>query len=231
MQATGMQVVIFGTGKLARLASYVLTHDSPHEVVGFTVDGAYLEYRNLQRLPVVPFEEVARTFPPEETRMIVPLGWTNINGLRAEKQTAARAKGYSFISYVSSRANTWPDLDLGDNCMIFEGTVIEPFVRIGNGTIIRSGSHVSHNVAIDNYCFIAPCACIGGSSRIGERCFIGINSTIGPSIQLARRCVIGGGSVVMADTKENGVYMGVPAMRRAAPADRLTAGRSPNHRR
>ena len=36
-----MRVVMFGLGQLSSLAWYCLTHDSPHEIVAFTVDGAY----------------------------------------------------------------------------------------------------------------------------------------------------------------------------------------------
>ena len=33
-------LVIFGTGDIARLAHFYFTHDSPHDVVAFTVDAA-----------------------------------------------------------------------------------------------------------------------------------------------------------------------------------------------
>ena len=69
-----MKVVIFGTQMLASYSWYVLTHDSPHEVVGFTVDGAYLAENTLHGLPVIAFEQVEKHFPPELVAMIAPLG-------------------------------------------------------------------------------------------------------------------------------------------------------------
>ena len=36
------QVVLFGAGKIADVVYFQLTHDSPHEVVAFTVDGVHI---------------------------------------------------------------------------------------------------------------------------------------------------------------------------------------------
>lgn len=217
-----MKVVIFGTKDLASVAWYLLTHDSPHEVVAFTVDGAYLAENALHGLPVVAFEDVERQFPPESIAMYAPLGAHNLNRLRQEKHRAGKAKGYRFISYVSSKALTWPDLTIGENCMVSEGTAVQPFAKLGNGIIIRGSVNVGHHVKIGDNCFVAGSASIGGAANIGERCFLGLNSTILDRITIAPRCIIGAGAVVTADTEENGIYVGVPAKRRADPADDFT---------
>ena len=52
------KIVVFGAGKIADVAYYYLTNDSPHEIVAFTVDGAYLTKRDMFSRPVVPFEDV-----------------------------------------------------------------------------------------------------------------------------------------------------------------------------
>ena len=41
--------------------------------------------------------------------LLVPIGARAANGLRADKYKVARQKGYSFPTYVSSRALTWPE--------------------------------------------------------------------------------------------------------------------------
>ena len=56
-------VVIFGTGDFARIAARYLDVDSPHEVVAFTVNRAYVDASELRGLPVVPFEDSARLIP------------------------------------------------------------------------------------------------------------------------------------------------------------------------
>lgn len=218
-----MDIVIFGGGNLASLAWYVLTHDSSHRVAGFTVDGDYCTGEGAHGLPMVPFEELEHHFPPDRFAMLLPLGGRNVNGLRADRYRAAKERGYGFISYVASGALVWPDLQIGENCMIFDGAIINPFTVIGSNCIIRSGSLVSHHVVLGNHCFLAAHAVVGGNAKIGDRCFLGLNSTVRDGISVAPRCFIAAGAVVTADTTENGIYMGVPARRRDTPADQWEA--------
>ena len=85
------RVVIFGAGDIARLAHFYFTRDSPHEVVAFTVDGAFAKAERFQGLPLAPFEEVANRYPPSEFAMFVAISYARMNRLRAEKFEAARA--------------------------------------------------------------------------------------------------------------------------------------------
>lgn len=218
-----MDVVIFGGGQLASLAWYVITRDSPHRVVGFTVDRDYCTGEPFHGLPMVSFEDLERYFPPDQIVMLVPLGGRNINGLRASRYLAAKERGYGFVSYVASRAIVWPDLQMGENCMIFDGVIVNPFVVIGNNCTLRSGSIVSHHVILGDHCFLAAHAVVAGGTKVGERCFLGLNSTIRDGLTLAPKCFVAAGAVVTADTVENSVYVGVPARRREVPADQFEA--------
>lgn len=218
-----MRIVIFGNRAFASLAWYVLTHDSEHEVVGFTVDRDYLHEDCLHELPVVPFEEVVTHFPPCDVAMIVPLGVSQLNGLRKSRHETAKSLGYRFVSYVSSKATTWADLAIGENSMVFEGALVQPFAQVGTGVILRAGTCIGHHCVIEDYCFIAAGAVTGGRTRVGSRCFLGLNSTVRDGIKIAPKCIIAAGAVVTQDTEENGVYIGVPAKRAAQPADTLTS--------
>ena len=48
------KVVIFGQSQWAELAHFYVTHDSPHEVVAFTVDRDYLDRGVRRRRPPFP---------------------------------------------------------------------------------------------------------------------------------------------------------------------------------
>lgn len=216
-----MKIVLFGDGRFASLAWYCLTHDSPYEVAGFTVDKAYLRQDEVHGLPCVDFETVEARFPPSEHQMLLPVGAREMNGLRMRRYAAAQEKGYAFATYVSSRAITWPDLTIGENSMIYEGTVVQPFARIGINTIVRSGCHISHHVTIGDHCFVAAGACFGGGASVKPRCFVGLNATIRDGVTIAEGCFIAAGALVAADTEPDGLYMGVPARRSERPAGRL----------
>jgi len=212
-----MKVVIFGAEKFASLAWYMLTHDSPHEVAGFTVDAAWLHTPTLHGLPVVPFEQLEQSFPPNEYALLISLGWKRCNGLRAAKYEEGKARGYSFVTYVSSRAMVWPDLHVGKNVMICEGVNVQPFARIGSNCILRTGCNVSHHATIGDHVFLASQAVVAGSAIVGERCFLGLNSTIRDGVTVAPGCFVAAGALVTTDTEPDGLYVGVPARRRPLP--------------
>ena len=147
---------------MARMTHFYLQHDSPHRVEAFTVDGARISEGTLLGLPVVPFEDVASLYPPDRYQMGVPIAFSKVNNLRAAKYHEARAKGYELISYVSSRAVTWPGLAIGDNCFIYEGSVVGPYVRIGSDVII-AGSSIGHDSVIGDHSFLAAHAVVLGN--------------------------------------------------------------------
>lgn len=214
-----IKVVIFGAEKFASLAWYVLTHDSPYEVVGFTVDAAWCPAEPLHGLPVVPFEEVERFFPPQQYALLISLGWKHRNALRAARYSEGRARGYSFVTYVSSRALVWPDLQVGENAMIYEGANVQPFARIGQDCILRNACNIGHHATIGDHVFLAAHAVVGGGATVGERCFLGLNSAVRDGVVVAPGCVVAAGALITADTESDGLYVGVPARRRPLPDD------------
>ncbi len=219
-QAKGrMKVVIFGAEQFASLAWYVLTHDSSHEVVGFTVDAAWCHTSTKHDLPVVPFERLEQYFPPKEYALLISLGWTRCNGLRAAKYAEGKMRDYSLVTYVSSRAVVWPDLQVGENSMIYEGAIVEPFARIGSNCILRNGCNVAHHAIIGDHVFMAAQAVVAGGATVGERCFLGLNSTIRDGVTVAPGCFVAAGALVTTDTEPDGLYVGVPARRRPLPQD------------
>ena len=200
------KVVIFGAGDIAQIAHFYLTHDSEHEVVAFTVDKNYIPEGDFCGLSVLPFENVENEYPPDRYSMFIAISYAKVNTVREEKYTQAREKGYSFISYVSTRANYWDNLQIGENCFIFEDNTIQPFVKIGNNVTLWSGNHIGHHVEIEDNCFITSHVVVSGGVKVQRNCFLGVNSTIRDHITIAPNCVIGAGSLILKDTQENGVY-------------------------
>src|SRR5207248_1185887 len=113
----------------------------------FTVDREYFDVNRMGSLPVVPFDEVDGRYPPDEFVMFIPISFTRMNHARAERYRDAKQLGYRLISYVSSRATTFPDFRCGDNCFILEDNTIQPLVEIGSNVVMWSGNHIGHHTA------------------------------------------------------------------------------------
>ena len=138
--------------------------------------------------------------------VFVAVSSTQLNRLRTRLYRTVKEKGYTCASYVSSRAFVWHNVEIGENCFIFEDNTVQPFVKIGNNVVLWSGNHIGHNTVIRDNCFIASHVVISGFCDIGENCFLGVNSTVINNITVAKDCFIGAGALIQKDTEEGKVY-------------------------
>jgi sugar O-acyltransferase (sialic acid O-acetyltransferase NeuD family) len=138
--------------------------------------------------------------------MLVAAGFSKVNQVRSGIYEECKQQGYSFVSYVSSRAMVWEGVPIGENTFIFEANVVQPGVTVGSNVVLWSGNHIGHDSTIEDHCFIASHVVVSGNCRIGHHSFIGVNATFRDGVTVAPRCVIGAAAVIMKDTEEGGVY-------------------------
>lgn len=204
-------LVLFGNGSWAEFVGYILAEDSDYELVAFTVDEKFLAEDTLLGRPVVPFHKVETLYDPDRHMMMNSVGFIDGNKVRARKYAEGKAKGYRFGSYVSSRASTWTNVEIGENCFIHEHAVVQPFVKIGNNCHILSSANISHHSRLGDHCFVAGDAMIGGSCQVGDYAFLAMNSVVRDNTTLADHVTLGAGGVLTSDATQAGVYVGIPA--------------------
>jgi sugar O-acyltransferase (sialic acid O-acetyltransferase NeuD family) len=204
------KVVIFGCGRGADTAYRYLSGDSPHEICGFTVESQFLRERQFHGRPVVPYESVTGDFPPSECYMFVPLGFQEMNGLRAGKYLDAKARGYSFISYVHSNHSSLEPLQIGENCFVLDSQIINLDVVIGNNVTIWSGNHIGDRCVIKDHVWISSHVTLSGDVTVGERSFLGVSSCVSNAVTLGARTFVGANVLISRDTPPDSVYIAPP---------------------
>ncbi|OIR11455.1 acyl-[acyl-carrier-protein]--UDP-N-acetylglucosamine O-acyltransferase [mine drainage metagenome] len=215
------KVVIFGVKDFAELAHFYLEHDSPHEVAAFSVNRDYLPEGGMFRgLPVVPFEEVEKAFPPRGHMFFAPMAPKNMNRDREQVYNAIKAKGYGCISYVSSKATLFGN-EIGDNCFILEDNTIQPFTKIGNNVVLWSGNHIGHHGVIHDHVMFTSHVVMSGHCEIGAYSFFGVNSTLRDGLKIAEGTFVAMAAAVMHDTEAWGAYKGNPAEKLAMPSTKI----------
>lgn len=202
-----MQLVIFGTGKIADVVCSYLLEDPSLSIIGFTCDRAFATAREFRGLPLVPFDEVENRFPPTACGMLVAVGYHDLNNMRAERCRQARDKGYRLISWTSPRAHIGRDCTIGTNTVVMEGAVLQPHSDVGDNVFVWGGAVVGHHAAIGDHCWLASNCTISSTVSVEPLCFVGVNAAIGHGIVVGARTIIGASATITHSTAPGGVYV------------------------
>lgn len=211
------KVVIFGLNDFAELAHYYLTTDTNYEIVGFTVNREYLTETTFKDLPVVAFEELEQYFPPNEYLLFTPMTGVKMNNIRKKIYLEGKKRGYTFASYISSKATVCHN-EIGENCFILEDNTLQPFTKIGNNVVMWSGNHIGHHGIIEDHVFFTSHVVLSGHCHVKERAWFGVNATIRDGLTIGEGSLIAMGSLVTKPTEDNGFYIGSPAKKQEKTA-------------
>ena len=204
-------LIIYGTGETADIAYQYFTHDSPYEVVAFTMNEAYIRQKIHNGLPVYPFETIETLFSPEDFEIFVGTSYGKLNRDRIKMYEAVKRKGYRCATCISSNAYVWHNVQVGENVLILEQTVLQHKVSIGNNVIIWGGCYIGHQSKIGDHVFLAPRVAIPGFCEIGTGSFLAVNVTVNDFLKIGKDNFIASGAVVTKDTPPGVLMKGVPA--------------------
>lgn len=200
-------IILFGTGKIAEVLLYFFTHHSDRRVVACTADRDYMPGAEWHGLPVIPFDEIAHSHPPETHDMFVALGYQDMNTLREERCAQARRLGYTLVSYVHPDSGLPSDCAHGDNCFIMNQVHIHPCVRLGDNVFVWSGAMIGHHSTIGDNCWLTSSSKISGAVAVGKNCFFAVNSTLGNSIKVGAECFFGANSLTTKSAEGGQVFV------------------------
>ncbi|MBI6117333.1 acetyltransferase [Salegentibacter maritimus] len=195
------KLLIYGNGHFAEYVAYVFENDTKYELMGFCIEKDFYSGKTNDGRPVYIFEEILKETTFKDYKLFIAVGNNLIRKKIFEK---AKFAGYSFANYISSKANYWPNIKLGQNIFIDEGCTIQPFVTILNNNILFA-SNIAHHTLINSHSLISVCT-TGGNVTIGEESFIGMNTTIKQNVIIGRRNVIGMGCIIESNTPNDAVY-------------------------
>ncbi len=198
------KVVIFGAAEMARLAHFYFSREQSREIAAFTVNRKYNTGQKFCGLDVVDFEDVLSRFPPSDYDMFIAIGPSNMNTLREQKFFEARKLGYELASYISPNAIC--DSLIGQNSLLADFAVVNPFAVVGENNFIFEFAFVSNESTVGDNCYISPRATVGTFSAVGNNSFLGTASVINTRVVVGKYSLIGATCYISADTDENSAY-------------------------
>jgi len=109
-------------------------------------------------------------------------------------------------------------VEIGNNCVIMMGAVINIGAVIGERTMIDMNTVIGGRAIIGKNCHIGAGAVIAGVIEppnampviVGDNVVMGANAVVLEGVKIGNGCVIAAGSVVISDVPDNSVVAGVP---------------------
>lgn len=144
---------------------------------------------------------------------IVAAGQIGLAVLRRRLHGALAARSLLLATLQAPSAQRATSARVDNGTVLHHRSVVGPLSQIGLNCIINTGAIVEHDAQIGDHCHVSTGAIINGHARIGSGCMVGSGSVVLQGVSVADDVVIGAGAVVVADIVEAGVYVGVPARR------------------
>jgi len=201
------KVIIFGIGQFSETISVYLEQDDRYDIIGYTVDKSHIqEAKTIKGRPVVPWEELEQQFNPRDVLLLGPISYRNANRFRKQRFLEGKKRGFSFLTYIHPDSHIYTE-HIGENCIILERNIIQPFARIGDNVIIWSANHIGHHSVIEDHCFIAGMVGVAGNSHIGEGTFLGGQSGVGDNIKVGAGSILGVGANIVSDIMPDSIVI------------------------
>ncbi len=199
------KILIYGNGKIAKIVYQFIKKQ--FNVVAFSVDKDYMEEETIEGLPLVAFEDIQDKYSPDKYKMLIAVGYVQMNSIREKKYLEAKEKGYSFINYIHPSVEMHDNVQIGENNIILDHATIQPYVTMGNSNFVWSNAVVAHGSTVGDTNWITSGVVVSGDATIKSKCFLGANATIGHNITIEDENFIGANTLVTKSTKEKEVFI------------------------
>ena len=125
---------------------------------------------------------------------LVGVGQIKSNLIRKKILRKIKKKKFKMQCVISLKSYVSKNSKIFDGTIVMDNVHIGPSCEIGNNCIINTGAIIEHDVTIGNNCHIAPGCIINGGVIISNDCFIGSGTIIKEGIRIKKGSIIPMGS-------------------------------------
>lgn len=202
-------LIIFGDTTFAERLFKYISFEGIDKVIAFTQEQNFISKRELQGLPVIPFENLGNL--NKEFEIVIGIGYTQMNKLKKKVYDLCANNGYKVATYISTNATIYTD-DIQEGCFLAPGAVVGPGCKLGKANFLASSVVLSHDNEIGDFNYISTNAVFGGFSKVKDNCFFGLHCTIKDGINIASNNLFGSAANVLKSVNiSGGVFVGNPA--------------------
>lgn len=197
-------LIIFGDTTFAERLFKYISFEGRDKVIAFTQEQNFISKRELQGLPVIPFEELETLNLDFE--IVIGIGYTQMNQLKKKVYDLCKSKGYKVATYISTNAIVYTN-DIQEGCFLAPGAVVGPGCKLGKANFLGSSVVLSHDNEIGDFNYISTNAVFGGFSKVKDNCFFGLHCTIKDGIDIASNNLFGFAANILMSINILGGYL------------------------
>ncbi len=201
------KVILAGNAVTAEILLAYLRQDGRYEVVGFTVDDDYSGKGEMAGYRTVGLSEAVNAFSPNSHRVIMAMGYSDLNRTREAMFSRLTAMGYIAETYIHPDARVYADKALGEGSVVLPGAVIEPHAEVGANTMVWCNVTLAHHSNLGDHCWAASGTVVSGQAKVLHNTFLGVSSTVVNAVTVGQFNVIGAGALISRDTKPYSVHL------------------------
>lgn len=203
------KLVIVGAAnpEVVRLVRAINAVEPRFDLLGFVDDKPDLAGANYQGLPVLGPVEWLRAHRDE---VVVVSAVAKTTEIRRKVHARLASMGVNYMSLVHPSVDV-SDVVVGQDVLIYEGSVVSPNVTISDHAVLSVRSTVAHDSEIGEYSFLAPGCVLNGKVTLGEGVFVGSGAVVIPFMKAGAWSTIGAGAVVVRDVPAGATVFGNPA--------------------
>jgi len=215
-------VVGLGAGGHAKVVIEALQCHAAYDLVGLLDPDSRLQGGQVLGIPVLGDDSLLAGLVRQGIRhFFVGVGAVGDMAPRRRLFEYGLRQGLSPVSVIHPRALVSPSAVLGSGITILAGAIVNAQARIGENVIVNTGAVVEHDCIVGDHVHIATGAKLASTVRVGDGTHIGIGASVRQCVCIGRDVTVGAGAVVVSDTADGVVVVGVPArvLRRKDRAD------------
>ncbi len=201
------KIILAGNAITAEILFAYLRRDPRYEINGFTVDDNFVMQDGVGGPRTVGLSEVVNAFSPDTHRVIMAMGYNDLNRTRKVMFGRLKAMGYRVETYIHPDARVYADNPLGEGSVVLPGAVIEPHAQVGANTMVWSNVTLAHHSCVGDHCWVAAGTVVSGYAKVLDNTFLGVSCSVVNAVTVGEFNFVGAGAMISRDTKPHSVYL------------------------
>lgn len=215
MRVTSKDIAIYGAGGFGRetacLIDRVNSKQKEWNLIGFFDDNPELKGARNEYGEILGAMDTLNSWD-KPLSVAIAIGTPNVRKVIVDKIVNPLIEFPNIID-PSVEFMDRRNVRFGKGNIVCVRSVISCKVTIGNFNLFNVAVGIGHDVTFGNYNVIMPNVNISGGVQIGDCNLFGVKSTVLQYLKIGNNVKIGGGSLMMRNGRNDGLYFGTPANR------------------